>query len=53
LKGRDLADAFDTDDYNVMIAANKYQTGFDQPKLCAMYVDKSCKAWIACKPSPA
>ena len=40
LKGRDLADAFDTDDYNVMIAANKYQTGFDQPKLCAMYVDK-------------
>ncbi len=23
-----------------MIAANKYQTGFDQPKLCAMYVDK-------------
>lgn len=40
LKGRDLAEAFDTDDYNVMIAANKYQTGFDQPKLCAMYVDK-------------
>ncbi|QJQ95436.1 MULTISPECIES: type I restriction endonuclease subunit R [Halomonadaceae] len=40
LKGRDLRDAFDTDDYNVMIAANKFQTGFDQPKLCAMYVDK-------------
>ena len=40
LKGRDLAEAFDTADYNVMIAANKYQTGFDQPKLCAMYVDK-------------
>lgn len=40
LRGRDLADAFDTDDYNVMIAANKFQTGFDQPKLCAMYVDK-------------
>ncbi|MAL95615.1 MAG: restriction endonuclease subunit R [Haliea sp.] len=40
LRGRDLADAFDTTDYNVMIAANKYQTGFDQPKLCAMYVDK-------------
>ncbi|MDT8879425.1 DEAD/DEAH box helicase family protein [Halomonas saccharevitans] len=40
LKGRDLAEAFDTDDFNVMIAANKYQTGFDQPKLCAMYVDK-------------
>ncbi|WP_438766583.1 type I restriction endonuclease subunit R [Kushneria sp. TE3] len=43
LKGRDLADAFDTDDYNVMIAANKFQTGFDQPKLCAMYVDKKLK----------
>ncbi|SEL16171.1 type I restriction endonuclease subunit R [Ectothiorhodospira marina] len=40
LKGRDLARAFDTDEYNVMIAANKFQTGFDQPKLCAMYVDK-------------
>ncbi|WP_299237060.1 type I restriction endonuclease [uncultured Halomonas sp.] len=40
LKGRNLAEAFDTDDFNVMIAANKFQTGFDQPKLCAMYVDK-------------
>ena len=40
LNGRDLAKAFDTADFNVMIAANKYQTGFDQPKLCAMYVDK-------------
>ncbi|PAA05247.1 type I restriction endonuclease subunit R [Pseudomonas fragi] len=40
LNGRDLADAFNTQDFNVMIAANKYQTGFDQPKLCAMYVDK-------------
>ncbi|UUW71606.1 type I restriction endonuclease subunit R [Pseudomonas oryzihabitans] len=40
LNGRDLAKAFDTQDFNVMIVANKYQTGFDQPKLCAMYVDK-------------
>lgn len=40
LNGRDLAKAFDTPDFNVMIAANKYQTGFNQPKLCAMYVDK-------------
>ena len=40
LNGRDLAKAFDTDGYNIMIVANKYQTGFDQPKLCAMYVDK-------------
>ncbi len=40
LKGRDMRKAFDTNDYHVMIAANKFQTGFDQPKLCAMYVDK-------------
>jgi type I restriction enzyme R subunit len=40
LKGRDLRKAFDSGDYQVMIVANKFQTGFDQPKLCAMYVDK-------------
>lgn len=40
LKGRDMRDAFDSSDYHVMIVANKFQTGFDQPKLCAMYVDK-------------
>lgn len=40
LKGREMRRAFDSDDYQVMIAANKFQTGFDQPKLCAMYVDK-------------
>jgi type I restriction enzyme R subunit len=28
------------DQYQILIAAEKYQTGFDQPKLCAMYVDK-------------
>ena len=40
LKGRDHRDAFDTGDFNVMIVANKFQTGFDQPRLCAMYVDR-------------
>ena len=40
LKGRDMRNAFDSEDYQVMIVANKFQTGFDQPKLCAMYVDK-------------
>ena len=40
LKGRDLRTAFDSGEFNVMIVANKFQTGFDQPKLCAMYVDK-------------
>lgn len=33
-------DKFDTDNYQVLLVANKYQTGFDQPKLCAMYVLK-------------
>ena len=35
-----LPGRFDSDDYNVLIVANKYQTGFDQRKLCAMYVLK-------------
>lgn len=31
---------FDRSCYQVLIVADKYQTGFDQPKLVAMYVDK-------------
>jgi type I restriction enzyme R subunit len=38
-----LRDEFDRDEYQVLLVANKYQTGFDQPKLCAMYVDKKLK----------
>lgn len=37
------ADKFDTDDYNVLLVANKFQVGFDQPKLCAMYVMKKLR----------
>lgn len=40
LKGRSLPQAFAADDYQVMLVANKFQTGFDQPLLVAMYVDK-------------
>lgn len=40
LKGQDIREAFATDEYQVLIVANKFQTGFDQPLLCAMYVDK-------------
>lgn len=40
LNNRDMRKAFDTPEYRVMIVANKFQTGFDQPKLVAMYVDK-------------
>ena len=38
-----LTKEFDKDEYNVLLVANKYQTGFDQPKLCAMYVLKKLK----------
>jgi len=38
--GSDLADAFAGRTYQVMIVANKFQTGFDQPLLSAMYVNK-------------
>lgn len=35
-----IKEAFKTDTYQLLIVASKFQTGFDQPKLCAMYVDK-------------
>lgn len=35
-----LTNQFDSDKYQVLLVANKYQTGFDQPKLCAMYIMK-------------
>jgi len=40
LRGRDIRTAFDTDEYRILLVANKFQTGFDQPLLCGMYVDK-------------
>lgn len=40
LKGQDIREAFATDDYQILLVANKFQTGFDQPLLCGMYVDK-------------
>ncbi|MDQ6783607.1 MAG: DEAD/DEAH box helicase family protein [Actinomycetota bacterium] len=35
------AERFDGDDYSIMVVAEKFQTGFDQPSLYAMYVDKT------------
>ncbi len=35
-----LPNTFEKDKFKILIVAEKYQTGFDQPKLCAMYVDK-------------
>jgi type I restriction enzyme R subunit len=40
LRGQNMSDAFATDDYQILLAANKFQTGFDQPLLCGMYVDR-------------
>ncbi len=40
LRGRDIRDAFATDEYHILLVANKFQTGFDQPLLCGMYVDR-------------
>lgn len=38
-----LPTEFEKDDYKVLLVANKYQTGFDQPKLCAMYILKKLR----------
>ncbi|WP_350027912.1 type I restriction endonuclease subunit R [Methylovulum psychrotolerans] len=40
IKEKELPDKFDSDDYQVLLVAEKYQTGFDQPLLHTMYVDK-------------
>ncbi len=40
IHGSDLRKVFERPEYRVMLVANKFQTGFDQPKLVSMYVDK-------------
>lgn len=40
LRGRDIREAFKGNEYQILLVANKFQTGFDQPLLCGMYVDK-------------
>lgn len=40
IKEEELRFEFDRSCYQVLIVADKYQTGFDQPNLVAMYVDK-------------
>ncbi len=41
------AERFNADEYRIMVVANKYLTGFDQDKLCAMYVDKPLDGVLA------
>jgi len=38
---------FDEDAFRILVVANKYLTGFDQPKLCTMYVDKKLQGVMA------
>ena len=40
LRGRDIREVFKGPDFHILLVANKFQTGFDQPLLCGMYVDK-------------
>ncbi len=40
IKERELPEKFNTQEYQVLLVAEKYQTGFDQPLLHTMYVDK-------------
>ncbi len=40
IREKELPEKFASAEYKMLIVANKYQTGFDQPRLCAMYVDK-------------
>ncbi|WP_246955771.1 type I restriction endonuclease [Brachybacterium sp. Marseille-Q7125] len=47
LRGRDLAKVFEEPGQHVLIVANKYQTGFDQPRLVAMYIDKELRGITA------
>lgn len=40
-------DKLDGNDYQILVVANKYLTGFDQEKLCAMYIDKPLDGVLA------
>ncbi|HVT84293.1 MAG TPA: type I restriction endonuclease subunit R [Chitinophagaceae bacterium] len=42
-----IARYFDMDEYRLLVVANKYLTGFDQPKLTSMYIDKKLQGVMA------
>ena len=44
---KETSSKFDSDEYKILVVANKYLTGFDQPKLTAMYVDKKLQGVLA------
>lgn len=37
---RNIAEAFNDDLFQILLVANKFETGFDQPLLCGIYIDK-------------
>lgn len=39
-----IKNTFNQDEYKILIVVDKYQTGYDQPKLCVMYVDKELES---------
>ncbi|MBP1040984.1 type I restriction endonuclease subunit R [Vagococcus sp. BWB3-3] len=43
IKESQLKDAFHSEEFNILIVAEKYQTGFDEPLLHTMFVDKKLK----------
>lgn len=47
IKGQEPSEAFKRDEYRILLVANKYQTGFDQPLLHTMYVDKRLSGVLA------
>lgn len=47
IDGVEPAEAFKDDEYRILLVANKYQTGFDQPLLHTMYVDKRLDGVLA------
>ncbi|MGC2457499.1 MAG: hypothetical protein WA435_05860 [Gallionellaceae bacterium] len=53
LRGRDMREAFNTDEYQILLVANKFQTGFDQPLLCGVYLDKRLAGIQAGRPCRA
>lgn len=53
IKESELPERFHSHEYQVLLVAEKYQTGFDQPLLHTMYVDKSSPACRQCRRSRA
>jgi type I restriction enzyme R subunit len=49
IKESELAEKFDSHEYQVLLVAEKYQTGFDQPLLHTMYVDKKLTGLQPCR----